>query len=102
MLGIGGDRIISRAHAADQNDSPGASLDVRVPLLRTERLEESKLLEFFKSGFEPAFEFGRCIGSAQTDVLAGQGSQVEVKSAATIEPLVKKTIHPLGCREDAA
>ena len=85
--------------AADEDDPPAAPLDVRVPLLGTQRLEEPELLQLLQGRLEPPLQLGRRIRTAQADVLAGQRPQVEVQPRSAVEPLVQEPIHPLGRRQ---
>ena len=68
-----------RRLAPDQDDPPAAPLDVRVPLLGAQRLEEPELLQLLQGRLEPPLQLGRRVRAAQADVLAGQGPQVEVE-----------------------
>ncbi len=74
LLRFLGSWIRGGARAPDQDDSPGASLDKGVSFFRTERLEETEVLKFFKGRFEPALELGRRVRAAQADVSCATAS----------------------------
>src|SRR5262249_45023679 len=79
----------------DEDDPPGAALHVGVALLRAQRLQEPEALELIEGGLEPSLELRRRVRSAEADVLARQGSQIEVEPRPAVEPLVQESVHPL-------